>query len=87
MFKRQAKPTVAQSPPLTALPGPRYTPMKITPSRYAIQSRMDRDKPPMTFDQMFPVAPPPPGAPAGLQIAMDSNLTMIWGYANQGYFG
>jgi len=48
---------------------------------------MDRDKPPMTFDQMFPVAPPPPGAPEGLQVAMDSNLTMIWGYANQGYYG
>ena len=77
-------PAVEPRPTLTPDPGPAFNAMKIRPS-----GRAKRDPEPIqrTFEQMFPVAPSPPGVPDGVVMAMDNALQPFWNFAGQGLYG
>lgn len=64
-------------------------PMKIRRSGHAVRAAMDaaEEADRKTFAQLFPVAPPPPGVPQSLKIAMDDALAPIFNYAQAGWFG
>lgn len=68
--------------PTAAKPKAAKPPMKIRSSRHAAARRaMKRDPKVMTFMEMFPPAPPPPGVPENATMAMDDALPGIFAFA------
>lgn len=62
--------------------------MKVRPSGYARAKADPNSAPLLTFAQMFPRAPAPPGVPNAALIAMDEALLPSFGFAgNFGYYG
>lgn len=80
-----APPAPVERPVLTSTPKP---PMKVRPSGYARAKADPNSAPLLTFAQMFPRAPAPPGVPNAALMAMDDALSPSFGFAgNFGYYG
>jgi len=83
----RSKPTSAapERPVLTPVGKP---PMKIRPSGMARAKDDPNGASGLTFAQMFPPAPVPPGVAKDAQIAMDTAMTPMFGFAGQfNYYG
>ena len=84
-WTRKPIPAAPERPVLT--PGGK-PPMKVRPSGMARAKANPNSAPLLTFAQMFPRAPAPPGVPSDALMAMDDALSPSFGFAGQfGYYG